>query len=92
VPKVTLNNWLRELKKWLPDLKVFVFYGNKEERKFLSEVTLKKKDYDLILTTYEIAIIDKSSLTKLKYEYLIIDEAHRIKNEKSKLANVNYYY
>lgn len=54
----------------------------------MTDVTLKQRDFDLILTTYECAIIEKSALSKLKYEYLIIDEAHRIKNEKSKLAKV----
>ena len=76
------------MKKWLPELKVLLFYGDKQERKILTDVTLKKRDYDLVLTTYECAIIERSSLTKLNYEYLIIDEAHRIKNEKSKLARV----
>lgn len=93
VPKVTLSNWKRELNKWLPAFRVFVFYGNKEERKQMINIDLKKKEFDVVLTTYEYAIKEKSSLCKINYEYLIIDEAHRIKNEKSKLSViVRQYY
>jgi SWI/SNF-related matrix-associated actin-dependent regulator of chromatin subfamily A member 5 len=39
-----------------------------------------------------VAIKEKTNLTKLHYEYLIIDEAHRIKNEKAKLSSVVRQY
>ena len=32
VPKVTLGKWLKELRQWVPTLRVFQFYGNCEER------------------------------------------------------------
>lgn len=88
VPKVTIKNWLREFSKWLPDLKVLYFYGNKDERKKLVDVDLKQKDFDLILTTFECAMKEKTALSKINFEYLIIDEAHRIKNEKAKFSVV----
>jgi SWI/SNF-related matrix-associated actin-dependent regulator of chromatin subfamily A member 5 len=92
IPKVTLSNWKREFNKWLPSLRVLVFYGDKDERADLIENYLKQRQFDLIITTYEMAIKEKSSLTKLNYEYLIIDEAHRIKNEKSKLSFIVRQY
>ena len=33
-------------------------------------------------------MIEKSALSKLNYEYLIIDEAHRLKNDKAKFSKV----
>ena len=92
VPKVTINNWMREIRKWLPDLRVLYFYGNKDERKKLIDEDLKKREFDVILTTFEMAIKEKTNLTKINYEYLIIDEAHRIKNEKAKLSLVVRQY
>jgi SWI/SNF-related matrix-associated actin-dependent regulator of chromatin subfamily A member 5 len=92
VPKVTINNWNREIKKWLPDARVLYFYGDKEQRRKLVEDDLKRREFDVILTTFEVAIKEKTNLTKLNYEYLIIDEAHRIKNEKAKLSSVVRQY
>lgn len=37
-------------------------------------------------------IIEKSALKKFNWRYLIIDEAHRIKNEKSVLSQVVRLY
>jgi SWI/SNF-related matrix-associated actin-dependent regulator of chromatin subfamily A member 5 len=86
VPKVTINNWLKEINKWLPSMRVLFFYGNKDERRNLVEVELKKKNFDLILTTFECSMKEKTALSKFEYEYLIIDEAHRMKNEKAKFS------
>lgn len=87
VPKVTLTNWKREIEKWLPTLNLFVFYGNKEERVDLVNA-LKEEAFDAILTTYECAMIEKVALSRITYDYLIIDEAHRIKNEESKFSQI----
>jgi SWI/SNF-related matrix-associated actin-dependent regulator of chromatin subfamily A member 5 len=42
--------------------------------------------WDVIVTSYEMIIREKSAFKKLDWKYLIIDEAHRIKNEESKLS------
>ena len=44
--------------------------------------------FDVAITTYESVIAERSSFTKLVWRYLIIDEAHRIKNEQSALSKV----
>ena len=49
---------------------------------------LKERNFDCILTTYEVIIKEKSALQKLKFEYLILDEAHRIKNDQWVLSQV----
>ena len=51
---------------------------------------LKPGKFDVCLTSYEGVNICKSSLLKFKWKYVIIDEAHRIKNEESLLSTVNY--
>lgn len=32
VPKVTLGKWLKEIRQWVPSLRVFQFYGSCDER------------------------------------------------------------
>lgn len=45
-------------------------------------------DWDVCITSYEMIICEKSVLRKIQWRYLVIDEAHRIKNEKSKLSEI----
>ena len=42
-------------------------------------------EWDVCVTSYEIAMREKAVFKKFNWRYLIIDEAHRIKNEKSKV-------
>lgn len=42
----------------------------------------------MVITTYEYIIKDKSSLSKVKWNYIIIDEGHRMKNHNCKLSNI----
>ena len=88
VPKVTINNWQREIKKWLPEARLLFFYGNKDERRTLVDVDLKKKDYYVVLTTFECAMKERNALMKINFEYIVIDEAHRLKNEKAKFSSI----
>lgn len=39
----------------------------------------------MCVTSYEMLIIEKAVFKKFNWRYLVIDEAHRIKNEKSKV-------
>ena len=43
-------------------------------------------EWDACITSYEMVIREKSVFKKFNWRYLIIDEAHRIKNEKSKVG------
>ena len=42
-------------------------------------------EWDVLVTSYEMCIKEKSVFKKFNWRYLVIDEAHRIKNEKSKV-------
>ncbi|KAK4337102.1 hypothetical protein RND71_043852 [Anisodus tanguticus] len=90
-PKSTLANWSNEFKRWCPSLNTICLIGNQEERtnlirKHLSSTT--SFEWDVLITSYEMIIKEKAALKKFNWSYLIIDEAHRIKNEKSKLSEI----
>ncbi|ORX54808.1 hypothetical protein BCR36DRAFT_282567, partial [Piromyces finnis] len=88
VPKSTLHNWVSEFNKWIPEFNVFMFHGNKEERaKFVKE-RLLSVDFEVCVTSYEICLLEKAQFKKLSWRYIIIDEAHRIKNENSALSQI----
>lgn len=44
--------------------------------------------FDVCITSYEMVIKEKNHFKRFHWRYVIIDEAHRIKNENSRLSQV----
>jgi len=92
VPKSTLSNWCNEFTRWCPSLRTVRFHGNKEERAELVETVLRParrpedRDWDVLVTTYEVSNMERGALAKIAWRFLIIDEAHRLKNEASQFS------
>ena len=68
-------------------MRPILFHGSKEERTEL-KLKLAEGDWDVCITSYEMCLIEKAALKKISWAYLVIDEAHRIKNENSLLSQV----
>lgn len=85
VPKSTMPNWARECKLWCPSLNAITLNPVKEEREETLQLISKHK-FEAVITSYEGVNICISKLKKIKWELLIIDEAHRIKNENALLS------
>ncbi|KAH7858198.1 hypothetical protein Vadar_021182 [Vaccinium darrowii] len=85
-PKSTLGNWMNEIKRFCPVLRAIKFLGNPDERKHVRENLLVAGKFDVCVTSFEMAIKEKSALRQFSWRYIIIDEAHRIKNENSLLS------
>lgn len=88
VPKSTLGNWMNEFGRWCPDIRPVRFHGDQEARRHQMEEELVFGRFDVCVTSYEMVTKEKTFLSKFAWRYLVIDEAHRIKNEASLLSQV----
>lgn len=87
VPKSLLHNWKAEFTKFLPSFRLFIFHASQAEIKDTEE-NMENTNYDVVITTYEMCISAKKVFQRIQWCYLVIDEAHRIKNEASLLSKI----
>ena len=62
--------------------------GDKEARARMIAENLTPTGFDVCITSYEMVIREQGAFRKFSWRYLIVDEAHRMKNEESKLSQV----
>eukprot|EP00850_Spirogloea_muscicola_P014341 SM000102S09199 [mRNA] locus=s102:241471:249704:+ [translate_table: standard] len=86
VPNAVMVNWKSELLRWLPTVSCIFYVGSKEQRAqlFAREVLMGK--FNVLVTTYEFIMRDRTKLSKVDWRYIIIDEAQRMKDRDSRLA------
>jgi SNF2 family DNA or RNA helicase len=80
MPSSLVFNWERELAKFAPTLFVKKHIGADR-----SDDIQSLKHFDVLLTTYQTALRDEALFSKLSFTYVVIDEAHYIKNKDSKI-------
>ncbi|TGZ51023.1 Chromodomain-helicase-DNA-binding protein 1 [Temnothorax longispinosus] len=90
VPLSTMTSWQREMFLWAPDLNFVTYLGDVNSRNIIREYEWcyrgsKRLKFNVILTTYEIVLKDKALLGALNWAVLLVDEAHRLKNDDSLL-------
>ncbi|KAF2014304.1 ISWI chromatin-remodeling complex ATPase ISW2 [Aaosphaeria arxii CBS 175.79] len=82
-PLSTTSNWVAEFKKWTPSLPVVLYHGDKKEREKIRRTKFKNpgtEQFPIVVTSYEICMNDRKFLTGFGWQFIIIDEGHRIKN------------
>ena len=70
VPLSTLGNWLNELRRFCPSIRALRLHGTKETRvEQLRRVRARERDWDVVVTTYEMAIIEKATLSRVRWQW-----------------------
>lgn len=67
-------------------MRVVKLKARKEVREEILENYVKRNNFDVLLTSYEGINICRPDLIKKPWEYIIVDEAHRLKNDESLLS------
>ncbi|CAK1540056.1 unnamed protein product [Leptosia nina] len=90
VPLSTMTAWQREFIQWAPDVNVVTYIGDVSSRDIIRQfewsfASSKRLKFNAILTTYEILLKDRQFLRSFSWACLLVDEAHRLKNDDSLL-------
>jgi len=81
MPTSLISNWKSEAAKFTPKLTILDLYGS-TRFELLGEIN----NYDLVLTTYQLASKDEEVFSAIEFDYIILDEAQKIKNPRTKMA------
>lgn len=83
VPTSVMLNWEMEFKKWCPGFKILTYYGTQEERKRKRQGWTNDDIWNVCITSYQIVLQDNQVFRRRRWHYMILDEAHNIKNFRS---------
>ena len=83
VPTSVMLNWEMEFKKWCPGFKILSYYGSIEERKRKRQGWTNDDVWNVCVTSYQLVLADQQVFKRRRWHYMILDEAHNIKNFKS---------
>lgn len=85
-PASTLYQWQQEIHRFCPSLRVLPYWGNNKQRKVLRKffnlkyLGSKQSSFHVVVTSYQMIIIDDKLFSRMKWQYVILDEAQAIKN------------
>lgn len=88
-PASTLHNWQQEMARFVPDFKVVPYWGSPQERKILrgfwdqKDMHTKEASFHVVITSYQLVIQDFKYFNRIKWQYMILDEAQAIKSTSS---------
>ncbi|MBW0488226.1 hypothetical protein O181_027941 [Austropuccinia psidii MF-1] len=82
-PPTLTGHWAHEILTYTTKLKPLLYVGGPQER---AALVRKIRKYDVIILSYDIVRNDIERLSKISWNYCILDEGHIIKNAKSKLC------
>lgn len=89
-PASTLHNWQQEIARFVPAFKVVPYWGSTKDRKILRKfwdrksVTYDKDSpFHVLITSYQLVVQDQQYFQRMKWQYMILDEAQAIKSSSS---------
>ncbi|MDF1811003.1 MAG: DEAD/DEAH box helicase, partial [Verrucomicrobiales bacterium] len=84
-PKSVVPGWAKEAKKFAPSLTVMTLQGP-DRKKYYPMMG----HADLVVTSYPVLLRDAEEILLQPFHYVVLDEAHTIKNSASQITRVAY--
>ncbi|KAK5130181.1 hypothetical protein LTR08_002390 [Meristemomyces frigidus] len=96
VPTSVILNWVTEFQKFLPGFRVLGYYGSADDRARLRKGWVNdphhedrsKRGFNVVITSYNVAMQDINAIRNVQWHYLVLDEAHNIRNFNSQRFQV----
>ncbi|KAJ7995956.1 hypothetical protein DPEC_G00232080 [Dallia pectoralis] len=90
MPASLMKNWTKEFSKWTPGMRVKEFHGTSKVERNRNLEKIQRRG-GVIITTYQMLIPNWELLStydgrEFKWDYVILDEAHKIKTSSTKTA------
>uniref|UniRef100_A0A8C9AQF3 DNA excision repair protein ERCC-6-like n=1 Tax=Prolemur simus TaxID=1328070 RepID=A0A8C9AQF3_PROSS len=90
MPTNLINTWLKEFVKWTPGMRVKTFHGPSKDERTRNLKRIQQRN-GVIITTYQMLINNWQQLSSFNdqefvWDYVILDEAHKIKTSSTKSA------
>ncbi|XP_074578356.1 chromatin-remodeling ATPase INO80 [Curcuma longa] len=88
-PSSVLNNWADEISRFCPEFRTLPYWGGLQERAVLRKninpkrLYRKEARFHILITSYQLIIADEKYLRRLKWQYMVLDEAQAIKSSQS---------
>lgn len=83
VPTSVMLNWEMEFKRFAPGFKVLTYYGSPQQRKDKRKGWNTPDTFHVCITSYQLVVHDQPIFRRKKWKYMVLDEAHNIKNFRS---------
>ncbi len=83
-PMSIIGNWMRELSRFAPSLRVYVHHG--PDRSSGDQFDREQEQHDLTITSYQTVQRDEELLSSHSWDCVVLDEAQNIKNHATKQA------
>lgn len=83
MPTSVLLNWQEEIERFAPELNPVIMNQQGDNRRKMIDNAGK---YDVVLTTYGLLINEEDALCSRKWNMIVLDEAHTIKNRETKMS------
>lgn len=89
-PASTLHNWQQEIARFVPQLKALPYWGSAKDRKVLRKFWDRKQltytrdsPFHVLITSYQLVVQDTQYFQRMRWQYMILDEAQAIKSSSS---------